>query len=140
VGRIGIALQPSTVRLAELLKYGQALYADETPVPLLDFGNRKTKRAYLWAYSNDVLEDKPVIIVLDFQSGRGGSHVQAILNNWQGNLIMNDYTGYKVLFALGIIELACVTLARRKFCDLYAANSHPVAAEALTPIVNLFAL
>ncbi len=81
VGRIGVALQPLSERLAELLKQGQLLHADETPVPLLDPGNGKTKRAYLWAYRSNVLEDKPAIIVFDFQKGRGGSHAQAFLNH-----------------------------------------------------------
>ena len=138
VGRIGVALQPLSERLAELLKQGQVLHADETPVPLLDPGNGKTKRAYLWAYRSNVLEDKPAIIVFDFQSGRGGCHAQAFLKDWQGHLMVDDYAGYKALFALGITELACLAHARRKFFDLHAANSHPVAAEALTRIASLY--
>ena len=138
VGRIGVALQPLSERLAELLKQGQVLHADETPVPLLDPGKGKTKRAYLWAYRSNVLEDKPPIIVFDFQTGRGGTHAQAFLNNWRGSLMVDDYAGYKALFAKGITELACLAHARRKFFDLHAANQHPMAAEALTRIANLY--
>jgi transposase len=36
IGRIGVALQPLADRLAELLKQGNILHADETPVPQLD--------------------------------------------------------------------------------------------------------
>ena len=104
VGKMGVALQPLSERLAELLKQGQVLHADETPVPLLDPGNGKTKRAYLWAYRSNVLEDKPAIIVFDFQNGRGGSHAQAFLKDWQGHLMVDDYAGYKALFALGITD------------------------------------
>ena len=138
VGKMGVALQPLSERLAELLKQGQVLHADETPVPLLDPGNGKTKRAYLWAYRSNVLEDKPAIIVFDFQNGRGGSHAQAFLKDWQGHLMVDDYAGYKALFALGITELACLAHARRKFFDLHAANAHPVAADALKRIANLY--
>lgn len=138
VGRIGVALQPLSERLAELLKQGQVLHADETPVPLLDPGNGKTKRAYLWAYRSNVLEDQPAIIVFDFQSGRGGCHAQAFLNDWRGSLMVDDYAGYKALFTQGITELACLAHARRKFFDLHAANAHPVAAEALTCIAALY--
>ena len=54
VGQLGVSLQPLVDRLAELLKEGQVLHADETPVQQLDPGQGKTKRAYLWAYrSND---------------------------------------------------------------------------------------
>lgn len=138
VGRIGVALQPLSERLAELLKQGQVLHADETPVPLLDPGNGKTKRAYLWAYRSNLLEGKPPIIVFDFQIGRGGSHARAFLNEWQGQLMVDDYGGYKALFALGITELACLAHLRRKFFDLHAANQHPVAEAALTRIARLY--
>lgn len=138
VGRIGVALQPLSERLAELLKQGQVLHADETPVPLLDPGNGKTKRAYLWAYRSNTLEDKPPIIVFDFQTGRGGLHTQAFLKDWQGHLMVDDYGGYKALFTQGITELACLAHIRRKFFDLHAANQHPIAAEALTRIGDLY--
>lgn len=138
VGRIGVALQPLSERLAELLKQGQVLHADETPVPLLDPGNGKTKRAYLWAYRSNALEDKPPIIVFDFQSGRSGSHAQAFLHGWQGSLMVDDYVGYKALFAQGMTELACLAHARRKFFDLHAANKHPIAEEALLRIGALY--
>lgn len=138
IGRIGVALQPLSERLAELLKQGQVLHADETPVPLLDPGNGKTKRAYLWAYRSNVLEDQPTIIVFDFQTGRGGAHAQAFLKGWQGSLMVDDYAGYKALFALGITELACLAHARRKFFDLHAANAHPIAANALIRIARLY--
>lgn len=45
VGRIGVALQPLSDRLAEILKQGHLLHADETPVQLPDPGKSKTKRA-----------------------------------------------------------------------------------------------
>lgn len=138
VGRIGVALQPLSDRLAEILKQGRVLHADETPVPLLDPGKGKTKRAYLWAYRNNTLEDQPAIIVFDFQTGRSGSHARAFLRDWQGHLMVDDYAGYKALFALGITELACLAHARRKFFDLHAANGHPIANEALSRIAKLY--
>jgi transposase len=54
-GKIGVALAPLADRLAELLLQRSILHADETPVPQLEPGAGKTKRAYLWAYrSNDL--------------------------------------------------------------------------------------
>jgi hypothetical protein len=53
-------------RLIEhLLKRG-TLHADETPVPQLDPGSGKTKKAYLWAYRSNDLEEGPGIIVFDY--------------------------------------------------------------------------
>jgi transposase len=140
IGRIGVALQPLADRLAELLKQRRVLHADETPVPQLDPGKGKTKRAYLWAYRSNNLEPGAPIVVFEFQPSRSGAHAQTFLANWQGHLMVDDYGGYKHLFKQGITELACLAHARRKFFDLYAANQHPLAQEALQRIAELYQL
>jgi transposase len=138
IGRIGVALQPLVDRLAELLKERQVLHADETPVQQLDPGKGKTKRAYLWAYRSNNLDEGPPIVVFEFQPGRSGSHARTFLSDWQGHLMVDDYSGYKAMFGHGITELACLAHARRKFFDLHAANQHPVAADALVRIAELY--
>ena len=140
IGRIGVALQPLADRLAELLKQRHVLHADETPVPQLDPGKGKTKRAYLWAYRSNHLEPGAPIVVFEFQPSRSGIHAQTFLTGWQGYLMVDDYAGYKHLFKQGITELACLAHARRKFFDLHAANQHPVAQEALQRIAELYQL
>jgi transposase len=138
IGRIGVALQPLADRLAELLKARDVLHADETPVPQLDPGKGKTKRAYLWAYRSNDLDTGPPIVVFEFQPNRCGHHARTFLTGWQGHLMVDDYGGYKKLFGQGITELACLAHARRKFFDLFAANQHPVAAQALAKISELY--
>ncbi len=142
MGRIGVALQPLADRLAELLRERLILHADETPVPQLDPGKGKTKRAYLWAYrSNDLDSDRdPPILVFDYQPSRSGSHVRHFLDNWPGSLMVDDYGGYKALFQGRIAELGCFAHARRKFFDLHAANKSPIAAQALERIAKLYAI
>ena len=138
IGRIGVALQPLAERLAELLKQRRVLHADETPVPQLDPGKGKTKRAYLWAYRSNNLEPGAPIVVFEFQPGRSGTHVQIFLGDWQGHLMVDDYGGYIQLFKQGITELACLAHVRRNFFKLHAANKHPVAEEALQRIAELY--
>jgi len=138
VGRTGVALQPLVDRLSDLLRERSVLHADETPVPQLDPGNGKTKKAYLWAYRSSDLEPGPPILVFDYQPGRHGVHVRNYLEGWQGHLMVDDYAGYKALFTQGVTELGCLAHARRKFFDLYAANQSPVAAEALRRIGELY--
>jgi transposase len=140
VGRVGVALQPLSDRLAELLLERSVLHADETPVPQLDPGNGRAKKAYLWAYRSNDLESGPPILVFDYQPGRHGVHVRNFLEGWQGHLMVDDYAGYKALFTQGVTELGCLAHARRKFFDLYAANKSPVAAEALRRIGELYAV
>ena len=140
IGRIGVALTPLAERLAERLKQSTILHADETPVAQLDPGAGKTKRAYLWAYRSNALETGPPIVVFDYQASRSGSHVRTFLEGWQGHLMVDDYAGYKALFAQGVIELGCLAHARRKFFDLFAANQSPIAKEALERIGKLYGI
>jgi transposase len=140
VGKIGVALQPLSDRLAALLRQRPCLHADETPVRQLDPGQGKTRHAYLWAYRSNTLDEGPPIIVFDYQSGRAGAHARAFLNGWRGHLMVDDYAGYKALFAEGVTELACLAHVRRKFFELHAVNGSPVAAEALQRIGALYAI
>ena len=152
VGRLGVALQPLADRLAWHLLQRDSLHADETPVPQLDPGNGKTKKAYLWAYRSNDLQPGPKIIVFDYQAGRSGRHAQQFLDDWQGHLLVDDYGGYKALFAAArahpgtqrllepCTELACWAHARRKFFDLLQASQSPVAQEALHRIGALYAI
>ena len=87
VGRVGVALQPLVDRLAVLLRERSVLHADETPVPQLDPGKGKTKKAYLWAYRSNDLEPGPPILVFDYQPGRHGLHARNFLDDWHGHLL-----------------------------------------------------
>ncbi|MDA8254628.1 MAG: IS66 family transposase [Betaproteobacteria bacterium] len=140
VGRVGVALQPLADRLAALLLERPVLHADETPVAQLDPGKGKTKRAYLWAYRSNALESGPPIVVFDYQTSRAGRHAQNFLSEWQGRLMVDDYSGYKALFRAGVTELGCLAHARRKYFDLNAAQANPIALEALERIAALYAI
>jgi len=140
VGQLGVSLQPLVDRLAQLLKQGQVLHADETPVQQLDPGKGKTKRAYMWAYRSNDLEGAPRIVVFDYQTSRSGEHARNFLQGWRGHLMVDDYGGYKASFRQGVTELACLAHCRRKFFDLHAAGGHPVAEEALKRIAELYAV
>jgi len=54
--------------------------------------------------------------------------------------MVDDCAGYKALFTGGIVELACLAHARRKFFDLDAAHANPIAREALARIAELYAI
>jgi transposase len=81
VGRLGMALQPLSDRLAWHPLQRDCLHADETPVPQLDPGNGKTKKAYLWAYRRNDLQPGPKILVFDDQAGRSGRHAGQFLGD-----------------------------------------------------------
>ncbi|NLY14719.1 MAG: IS66 family transposase [Gammaproteobacteria bacterium] len=100
-------------------------------------GQKKTKRAYLWAYaSSDTAALNAVIY--DFTEGRAGEHARRFFGDWQGHLVCDDYTGYKACFTQGITEVGCMAHARRKFFDLQQANQSQLAEQALQLMGQLY--
>lgn len=138
VGACGVALQPLVAALAAHLRGHAVLHADETPVAVLTPGLGRTHRAYLWAYRSGPTAAAPAV-VFDFQMSRAGKHAQQFLADYSGALMVDDYAGYKALFAAGAVtELACLAHVRRKFFELHAANKSLVAAQALDAIARLY--
>lgn len=135
-GICGVRLQPLVNALKSELLASPVLHADETPVALLDPGAGKTRRAYLFAYATAAAENP--IVVFDFCESRSGQHAARFLGDYRGALMVDDFAGYKALFAQGITELGCMAHARRKFFDLHAAHQSTQAAEALNRMADLY--
>jgi transposase len=68
VGVCGVRLQPLVDALRDVVLTHRVLHADETPVPMLKPGNKKTHRAYIWAYAPGVHKDLKAVIY-DFAEG-----------------------------------------------------------------------
>lgn len=140
VAGCGIALQPLVDALREHLLQQSVLHADETPVAVLTPGKGQTHRAYLWAYRNSASSPRKAV-VFDFQMSRAGRHAEAFLADFNGALMVDDYGGYKALFASHHrIELACLAHIRRKFFELHQASKSLIANQALGYIAQLYAI
>ncbi|MCH4565588.1 IS66 family transposase [Halomonas sp. EGI 63088] len=137
VGICGVRLQPLIDALRDMLLTEPVLHADETPVPMLAPGKKKTHRAYLWAYATTPYADLKAVIY-DFTDGRGGQHARDFLGDWRGKLICDDYSGYKQSFANGVTEIGCMAHARRKFVDLHVAGKSQIAEQAIEHIGQLY--
>jgi transposase len=137
VGVCGVQLQPLVDALKETMLSHAVLHADETPVAMLKPGNKKTHRAYLWAYAPGAFEDLKAV-VYDFCETRAGENCRAFLGEWKGSLICDDFGGYKAGFANGITEAGCLAHARRKFFDLHVSNTSTIAQQALLYISQLY--
>ncbi|MFB9066899.1 IS66 family transposase [Pseudofulvimonas gallinarii] len=139
VGAVGVALQPLADRLAAQLREQAIVHADETPVALLDPKAGKTRRAYLWLFRNAHYPGAdPPRVVFQFHPNRSGDHARQFLKDWRGSLMVDEYSGYKGLWSLGITELACWAHVRRKWFDQHKASGSPIAAEALARIGVLY--
>ena len=137
VGMCGVQLQPLVDALRQELLSCPVLHADETPVAMLKPGNKKTHRAYLWAYAPGAFEDMKAV-VYDFCESRAGEHARAFLGEWKGSLLCDDFSGYKQSFTLGVTEAGCMAHSRRKFFDLHVSNKSQIAAQALQSISALY--
>ncbi len=137
VGQCGVQLQPLVDALREEVLSRSVLHADETPVAMLQPGNKKTHRAYLWAYAPGAFEDLKAV-VYDFCESRAGEHARAFLGAWQGALVCDDFSGYKQSFTLGVTEAGCMAHSRRKFFDLHVSNKSQIAGQALSYISALY--
>jgi hypothetical protein len=120
------------------------LFADDTPIPVLDPGRGRTKTGRLWVYARDARQwngpDPPAAVYLyspDRRSERPASH----LSGFTGIVQVDGYPGFQRLGAGGKIQLAaCWAHARRKFYEVHEATGSPVAAEALRRIAELYAI
>ena len=137
VGVCGVQLQPLVDALKICMLQSVVLHADETPVAMLKPGNKKTHRAYLWAYAPGAFEDLKAV-VYDFCESRAGEHARAFLGDWSGGLVCDDFSGYKASFGAAITEVGCMAHARRKFFDLHVSNKSEIAQQALTTIGQLY--
>jgi transposase len=147
-GAAGVALMPLVAAMKADLLQQPVIHADETPVALLDPGAGKTARAYLFAYT---AANGPPITIFDFCTSRSGEHAQrflgvaahadvkdAVAAAFRGNLVVDDYSGYKALFAGGITEVGCWAHIRRLYFELHAAQASTQAEHALRFIAELY--
>ena len=115
IGQCGVRLQPLVDALKEQLLHCAVMHADETPVAMLAPGKGRTHRSYLWAYAAAVHEGLKAV-VYDFTDSRSGEHARVFLGHdsakrerdrvpWTGQLVCDDFSGYKALFALGVTEV-----------------------------------
>jgi hypothetical protein len=137
VGQTGVQLQPLVDALREAVMAQRVIHADETPVQMLTPGEKKTHRAYVWAYCSTPFSALKAV-VYDFSPSRAGEHARNFLGAWNGKLVCDDFAGYKASFQHGITEIGCMAHARRKFFDLHATNKSQLAEQALRSIGGLY--
>ena len=93
VGQTGVQLQPLVDALRETVLAQGVIHADETPVQMLAPGEKKTHRAYVWAYCTTPFSALKAV-VYDFSPSRAGEHARNFLGQWNGKLVCDDFAGY----------------------------------------------
>lgn len=142
-GRLGIPIARSTMndllhrnaellaplwkRLLALIAASVVVMADETTIRVM--GSKK--RAYMWTFLSDTL------IAYQFSLSRSSETPRAVLGGTTGTLVVDAYTGYNRVTAVGGRERAgCLAHARRKLFE--ASSFAPEAQTALALIRDLY--
>lgn len=124
------------------------LHTDDTPVPVLAPGRKKTKTGRIWTYVRDdrnAGSSDPPAAWFAFSPDRQGKHPQQHLRHYNGVLQADAFAGYDRLFSAEreggpLTEAACWAHARRKIHDVYISTQTATAEEALKRIGELYAI
>jgi transposase len=137
-------LEPLQARLARQVFGSGKIFADDTPIPVLDPGRGRTKTGRLWVYTRDDRPwsgPDPPAAVYFYSADRKAERPASHLEGFRGVLQVDGYVGFERLTVGGNIVLAaCWAHTRRKFYDLHEATGSPIAAEALRRIGALYAI
>ena len=137
-------LEPLQKRLGEHLFASAKLFADDTPVPVLDPGRGRTRTGRLWVYARDDRPwggPAPPAALYLYSPDRKAERPAAHLAQFKGVIQVDGYAGFEKLTASGDIQLAaCWAHTRRKFYEIHQATGSPIAEEALRRIAELYAI
>jgi transposase len=145
VGRACWWLEPLWRLLHRHVMASTRIFADDTPLPMLDPGRGRTKTGRLWGYAIDDRpwrgETPPAVVYLSAED-RKGERPAMHLAEFRGVLQVDGYGGFKGLLANrppGEIRLAfCWAHCRRRFYDIHQETGSPLAEEVLRRIGELY--
>jgi len=144
VGKSTALLEPLADAIGRHVLNGQAIFADDTPVKLLNPGAGKTKTARLWAYVRDErpwVGEAPPAAWYQFSPDRKGVRPGNHLTNYEGWMHADGYAGFEELYRSGKIrEVACMAHIRRKFVDVHKSQGSAIAEEAIKRIAGLYGI
>ncbi|WP_063693978.1 IS66 family transposase [Bradyrhizobium stylosanthis] len=131
-------------RLCKNVFASDHLFADDTPIRVLDPGRGRTKIGRLWVYARDQRGwggPAPPAAVYLFAPDRKAERPASHLDQFKGVLHVDGYAGFERLTGSGdIILAACWAHTRRKFYEIAEADGAPLALEALRRIGELYAV
>ena len=150
VGRAAWLMTPIAEAIGEHVRAGQAVHADDTPIPVQDPGRGSTRKGRLWVVVRDERtwgSPAPPAAYYRYSIDRKGEHAQALLAPCRGFLHADAYAGFANLYdpdpvtsQARLLEVACWAHARREIFDEHAKTKSPLARQALEKIGEIFAI
>jgi transposase len=127
-------LAPLSLHLLQRIAASEVVWADETPLRVLDV--KKTRLGYLWTFLTQN-ERGEWLIGYRFSMGRASSTPKQVLGGTRGALVVDAYTGYNaVTLPEGRTRVGCWAHVRRRFFDALATA--PEARQAMDFILELY--
>lgn len=115
--RAAMALKPLYNEMTKVVLNSGYVFADETPVDMLDPGKGKTHQAYMWVLAGGK-DANPVNRVYNFRTNRQHNNAIALLKEFQGVLHSDKYGAYENLANSKRIKWCpCWVHVRRKFLE-----------------------
>ncbi|MDQ0304833.1 hypothetical protein J2S75_003883 [Ancylobacter polymorphus] len=124
------------------------MFCDETPLPRLDPGRKRTKVCQLWAQA---IDDRPwqgpapPAVGYVFAESRGTGEIETQLSTFGGILQVDGYAAYKSLAKqrrksnAAPLRLAfCLAHARRKFVEVVKTTSSTEALAVVAAIAEVY--
>jgi len=126
VGRCADLLAPLVNRMHQRVLASPTINTDDTGIPVKSPSRKgSTYTGYLWAYISAARE-----VVFDFTPTRSREGPLRMLQDYQGYVQADAYSGYDELFRRSeVTEVGCHAHARRKF--EYALDTAPVKAAQM---------
>jgi transposase len=150
VGQMAFLLNPLTEAIADHVRAGQTIHADDTPVPVLEPGRGKTRTGRLWVAVRDERpwgSQAPPGVFYRYAPDRKAQQAELLLKDCRGFLHADAYAGFKRLYEADpvsgharLTEVACWAHARRKIYDVHEQTASPAALLLLQKIAELFAI
>jgi transposase len=133
--------------LREDIRSGPLIGIDETPLQVLnEAGRDNTTKSYMWVFRGGP-PDSPILLY-QYQRTRSGRVALEFLNDYNGYIQSDDFSGYDHLDQNpNIVHLGCWAHSRRKFVKVVKVrkkhrskrtNPKSLADEALDYIGNLY--
>jgi transposase len=129
-----------------MIQASPRIFCDETPMPVIDPGRRRTRTCQFWAHATDDRPwggPAPPAVAYVFADGRGTEKIAPQLAGFSGILQVDGYAVYKELARghAGEILLAfCLAHSRRKFVKVYKSTNSPFAREVIERIGAIYSI
>lgn len=132
-------LKPMENLMREMVKQGNFLQMDETPIQVLKEKDKKeTSKSYMWLTRGG--PSGKTVILYEYNKSRSSQYVKEFTEEFSGFVQTDGYQGYDAVFEKreDITHVGCLAHARRKFHTAFKRSKSPSATVVLNKIRKIY--